>query len=398
VYNKSRLATLFLIVFIDLVGFGIVLPLLQFIGRDFGASGWEVGLLIASFSLMQFVTSPLWGRLSDRIGRRPVLLLSLAGSTLSYVMFAVADNFAWLMISRCLAGLFGGNVTVAQAYIADITPEEGRAKGMGLIGMAFGLGFLFGPVIGGVAVGTSHAYATAGWIAAALCGVNFLAAVRVLPESLSAEGRHAAKTMPHPWISLWKGDFSKPILALLGVTFFSNLAFTIWESTFGMWLRQPEGFGYGGREFAFLLVFVGFLTAMVQGGLIGRLVKRFGERRLLGIGNVLLLAGVVLIPFCSHLGMLLPVLGFLALGNGLNRPALYGWVSRVSDVAQQGAVLGLVQSFSSLSRIVGPPIGGWLFDDHPSFPYWLAALAMGLAALCLTAAGSGPSRKENSCP
>jgi DHA1 family tetracycline resistance protein-like MFS transporter len=383
--RHPTLLTIFLVVFVDLVGFGIVLPLLQFAGKDYGASGWLVGIIIGSYSLMQFLFAPIWGKLSDRWGRRPVLLFSLAASAGSYTLFALSDGWQMLLISRILAGVFGANVAVAQAYIADITPPESRSKGMGLVGMAFGLGFIFGPVIGGISLGNTQSYALPGWIAAGLCGLNFIMALLFLPESLSREHRSGAKPFGNclPWAEILAPHRSKAMMTLLMVTLFTNIAFTIWETTFGLWLHVNPSFGYAGREFSFLLVYVGLITSCIQGGMIGRLARRYGEIHLVRAGNFFLALGVGLIPVSANLGVLLLVLGCLAIGNGVNRPATYGLASLLSTKSEQGAVLGAIQSASSFARIIGPPIGGSLLDVHRHAPYAAATLSLVVASWLL---------------
>lgn len=379
--RKPTLATIFLVVFIDLIGFGIVLPLLQFWGRDLGASGFRVGLVIASFSIMQFLFAPFWGRLSDRFGRRPILLISLLGSTLSYVLFANSHTWVGLLISRSFAGFCGANIAVAQAYIADITPPDKRSKGMGMIGMAFGLGFILGPVIGGIAVGQNHTYSLAGWIASALCGINFLMAIFLLPESLKTKGKHKDWSRFNARFSGKR--YSSWVWCLLGVAFCSNLAFTIWETTFGMWLKQNPNYQFTGQQFSYLLACVGLVSALVQGGIIGRLVKAFGEEKLLRWSNGLMITTNFLIPFCTSLGWLVFVLVGLALGNGICRPTLYGSISLSFNAEEQGTILGALQSISSLARIVGPLLGGLLIDFNLNAPFWLSAGSLVIAGILL---------------
>ncbi len=390
-HRTPSLLTIFLTVFVDLVGFGIVLPLLQFIGKEHGAGGVEIGVMIASYSLMQFVFAPAWGRLSDKIGRRPVLLISLVGSVLSYALFATADSLGWLVASRALAGVCGANVAVAQAYIADITHPDKRSKGMGMIGMAFGLGFILGPVIGGVALSAGGGYAMAGWIACGLCAVNAAMAFWCLPESLPLEKRGRGTSTG--FLSGWDKARRSPLLMqLLAVAFLSNLAFTIWETTYGIWLNRAPAYGFAAHQYSYVLAYVGFVVAMVQGGLIGRLSKKYGESKLLRVSNVMMLAANILIPFCIGLPALLGVLAVLALGNGLSRPSLYGWVSMNCNDNEQGEMLGLVQSASSLARILGPPAGGLLLDWHYDAPYWLCAAALAMASVVLIGAGSTKPR------
>ncbi|MDE2360431.1 MAG: MFS transporter, partial [Betaproteobacteria bacterium] len=233
--RKPSMFVVFLTVFIDLIGFGIVVPLVPMYSRHYGASGWLIGAIIASFSAMQFVFSPIWGRLSDRHGRRPILLVSTFGAALSYVLFAIGSGFeshalalGMLLLSRILAGACGGNITVAQAYIANITPPQHRSKRMGLIGMAFGLGFIFGPAISGVALNLGGPTAP-GWAAAALCAANFVLAYFILAESLKPDSGDASN---RPRLEQWAHTLSQPGVGVLILLFFlATFAFTCFEST-----------------------------------------------------------------------------------------------------------------------------------------------------------------------
>src|ERR1035438_8814898 len=295
--RKPSLLVVFLTVFIDLIGFGIVVPLVPIFSRHYGASGWVIGAIIASFSAMQFVFSPIWGRLSDRHGRRPILLISTAGAALSYVLFAVGSGFEnhtvalWtLLVSRVFAGICGGNITVAQAYIADITPPENRSKRMGLIGMAFGLGFIFGPAISGIALKFGGATAP-GWTAAALCAANFLLAFTILAESLKPGSGHA-NNRQHP--DQWWHTLTQPKIGLLVLIFFlATFAFSCFESTLPLLVSDNFNLGLTVDETApattviSLFVFCGLIGAFIQGGLIGRMVKLFGEPKLIAISLVL---------------------------------------------------------------------------------------------------------------
>src|SRR6267143_6746813 len=233
--RKPSVLVIFLTVFIDLIGFGIVVPLVPLFSKHFGAHGFVIGVVIASFSAMQFIFAPIWGRLSDRIGRRPVLLFSTLGAAGSYVLFAISsgmdDHVAglWLLVAaRMFAGICGGNITVAQAYIADITPPDQRSKKMGLIGMAFGLGFIFGPFIGGISL-KHFGKSGPGWVAAALCAANFILALFILTESRSPG---SAQVTPRPHLEQWTHTLRQPKVGLLVVVFFlATFCFSCFEST-----------------------------------------------------------------------------------------------------------------------------------------------------------------------
>ena len=367
----SPLAVVFLTVFIDLVGFGIVIPLVPLYAEAYHPSPLAFGVLMASFSAMQFVFAPLLGRLSDRVGRRPVLLFSLFGSFLSYLLFAFAGSFAGLLASRVLAGIMGANIGTAQAVIADVTPQGDRARGMGLVGMAFGLGFVFGPAIGGFSVKVSHALP--GLVAAGLSLVAWLWAFFGLPETRPAS---AAARPPRHWFPLRAvvHAFSRPVVGpLLLVTLLNTTAFSNFEATFAQFARSR--FGHDPSTVSWLFVLIGVTAAVVQGGLIRGLVPILGEARLAGIGTSLLalsFAGLVLVP--GHAGLIALVVTTAA-GSGLTNPALAGLISRSADAAEQGEILGAAQSLSSLGRILGP-----FWGEHAWFA-WGAAGPYGTGAL-----------------
>jgi len=312
--KKPSVFVIFLTVFIDLVGFGIVVPLVPVYSKHLvpdciqplWAQGIAIGVIIASFSAMQFIFSPIWGRLSDRHGRRPILLISTAGAALSYVFFAFSAMLqnhtvalCVMVVSRAFAGLFGGNITVAQAYIADITPPDQRSKRMGLIGMAFGLGFIFGPAIGGISL--KHiGGAGPGAIAAGLCAANFLLALWILTESHRPTSEHAAQ---RPHLDQWKHTLMQPKVGLLVVVFFlATFCFSCFESTlpllvsenFRIDIQQDET---SASTVAYLFVYCGLIGALVQGGAIGRLVKKLGEPRLIALSLVFTPVSLALFPF-----------------------------------------------------------------------------------------------------
>jgi DHA1 family tetracycline resistance protein-like MFS transporter len=370
--------TLFLIVLIDLIGFGLVIPLLPFYGVRFGAAAPEVTWLLATYSLMQLLAAPLWGRLSDRIGRRPVLMASMAASALAYIWLGAADALWMLFAARALAGACAGNIAAAQAYIADITKPEERAHGMGMIGAAFGLGFIFGPALGGFLAGNNPATAnlqTPAWAAAglsfvALCGVLF-----VLRESHPRERRGQAR--PQSRVGLIRGALRRPVLARLIMIFFLViLAFAAMESIFALWaLRQLD---WGPEKVGYVFAYLGLLSAIMQGGLTRRLTKRYGEERLLLCGLVLLAIGLVVVPFSRDLALLGGAFAVLAIGLGLTQPALTSLISRRAGGGEQGEVLGVTQSIGSLARVIGPPLAGYLFADlgHSSPFLWGAMLVV----------------------
>jgi MFS transporter, DHA1 family, tetracycline resistance protein len=403
--RKTSLLVIFLTVFIDLIGFGIVLPLLPIYTRNFNASETVVGVIVASYSLMQFIFAPIWGRFSDRIGRRPILLVSTGGAAISYAIFAIGSGYGGttgllvLLGSRVLAGICGANITVAQAYIADITPAEHRSKRMGLIGMAFGLGFVFGPPLGAV---TLHYFGIAGpgWTAAALCAANFVLMLVILGESWQ---RGATPVTPRPHFAQWAHTLRQPKVGfIIGIFFLATFCFTCFEVTLG-WL-VGDNFHLDKARFedaktsGYLLMYCGIVGAVVQGGAIGRLVKKLGEPRLIALslvifafslgplpfihGDVSLGWGVLLRPEGQPWVLLLLFLGLLAIGSSLTRPPVFGLISILTPAHEQGATLGVAQSAGSLARIVGPIAAGACYQFRPSAPYVLcAAISLVTAAL-----------------
>jgi multidrug resistance protein len=371
----SPLVIIFVTVFIDLLGFGIIIPLLPFYAESFGASALAIGLLGTSFSLMQFLFSPIWGRWSDRIGRKPIILVGLLGSCLSYVTLALANTLVLLFIARIVGGIAGANIPTAQAYIADITTPENRARGMGLVGAAFGLGFIFGPALGGLL--SRFSPETPMWCAAALCFANFVAAWFLLPESRVASV--ATKTLGR--MEAFRQAIGKPTLMLvLSLYFIVTMAFSGFEATFALFTEAR--FGYTAASIGFLFTFIGVIIAVVQGVLIGRVVKRVGERKVIPAAIAAIAISIGMLPFVWNVPTLLVALGLLAMGMGFNNPSLSSLVSKLSHEDDQGGILGLASSVASLGRVVGPAWGGYLYDAFGmTTPYLSAAGLMFVAFL-----------------
>ena len=376
--------TLFLIVVIDLVGFGLVIPLLPFYAVRFGASPQLVTSLLAIYSLMALLSAPFWGRLSDRIGRRPVLMSSLAAGVLAYLWMGAADALWMVFAARSLAGVCAGNIAAAQAYIADVTTPENRAKGMGLIGAAFGLGFIIGPALGGLLAGDDPATADLSmpaWVAAGLSGMALLGVAFVLPESRPLEARQ--NTPARSRLATILGALRRPILSRLILIFFLViLAFSGMESTFALWAMRQ--FGWGPSQVAYVFAYVGLLSAVLQGGLIGRLSRRFGEERLLLVGLALIGIGLLALPAARWLSLLALMLAALAVGMGLVQPSLNSLISRRSGREEQGEVLGVSQSVGSLARVLGPLAAGFLFAEFGRDAPYLWGAALVAAAWLLT--------------
>jgi MFS family permease len=383
--RAAQMPTLFLIVFVDLVGFGLVIPLLPFYGLRFAASPQEVTLLLAIYSLMQLFTAPLWGRLSDRVGRRPVLMVSMAASVLAYIWIGSASALWMLFAARALAGACAGNIAAAQAYVADVTKPEERAKGMGLIGAAFGLGFIIGPALGGLLAGHDPATAnvqTPAWVAAGLSFVALCGVFLLLKESLPGDRRGISR-VSRGRLSAILDVLGRPVLSRLILIFFLViLAFAGMESTFALW--AVEQFGWGPRQVGYVFSYVGLLSAILQGGLIGALTRRFGEERLLLCGLALIGIGLLIMPLARSLPLLAPAISALALGMGLTQPSLNSLISRRAGREEQGEVLGVSQSVGSLSRVIGPAAAGFFFGEFGRNAAFLWGAALVAAALLVS--------------
>ncbi|MGE5268274.1 MAG: MFS transporter [Thiohalocapsa sp.] len=400
--STTSMPILFLIVFVDLVGFGLVIPLLPYYAARFSASPLQMTMLFATYSLVSMATAPFWGRLSDRVGRRPVLLASMGAAALAYGWLGIASRLWMVFAARAFAGACAGNIAAAQAYIADVTPPEKRARGMGMIGAAFGLGFIIGPVIGGVVAGDNVATAdlmTPGFIAAGLSLCACLGVLLFLPESLQRRTEPLGPRRGR--VAALREALARPLLARLLLMFFLViLAFSGMETTFAWWAIAQ--FGWGPRAIGFVFFYVGLLSALMQGGLIGRLAPRFGEERLLLCGLVLLAIGLLLLPFARGLPLLLTAMSALAFGMGLMQPSLNSLISRRAGAAEQGEVMGVAQSVGSLSRVLGPLAAGALFTafGRASPYFWGAALVVAALSigwrlprlLAAPAAPAGPAK------
>ena len=371
---------LFLIVFIDLVGFGVIIPLLPFFAEHFAASPATVGLLMATYSLGQFIAAPFWGRTSDRVGRRPILLITLAGGALSYVVLGYADSLWMLFLARALGGFMAGNISTAFAYIADITTAENRAKGMGVIGAAFGLGFIAGPAIGGILAGPDPLNANFQLPALAAAGLSLTAlvmAIFMLKESLSDELRRslAGKSRARR-AQQFRQALARPNLGLMiGLSFLATFVFAGMETTFAMWSERR--FDWGPQQNGYLFAFVGILSAIIQGGLIGRLVNRFGETGLVVQGAAALAIGMPAIPFANSLAALLAAMAIVAYGFSVINPTLNSLISLQVGPEEQGGIMGASRSATTMARVVGPVWAGMLFAVlGMDWPYFAGAAVM----------------------
>lgn len=388
--RKTSLGLVFVIVFIDLLGFAIVLPLLPRYAERLHASDRDIGLLFSSFSAMQFIFAPLWGRLSDRIGRRPALLAGLLGSVVFYSLFGVAaicENLTLMYVSRIGAGIAGATISTAQAYIADATGLEGRARGMALIGAAFGVGFTFGPIIGSLSL---PAKMPAGavvfgpeaplnsfpmFLAAGLSLVAFVFAFFKLPESL----RSGVRSERRAWFNIGalREAFNIPSVGSLLILFFmTTFAFAQFESTLS---RLTEKFGIDSEKNFYFFSFMGLTLCVMQGVLVRALVPRVGEPLMIVLGTIFMAGGLWLVSLAAEeksTTFLLIIMPLLIAGFSFVTPSVQALVSRRSDPSRQGEILGLNQSASAMARILGPFCGNVLFGRSILLPYQVAALVV----------------------
>lgn len=377
--NKSRLAIIFFTVFLYLVGFGVVIPIIPILSRNFGASALQTGLLLSVYSLMQFLFSPFWGRLSDRLGRRPILLFCLFGEGLSYILFAWARSLEWLFIARILAGFFGASLSTASAYISDITPRHERSKGMALIGAAFGLGFVVGPALGGglavwghhISPETHFDTSFASYWVAALCFANLLFGFKFLTESLSEKSESAEKKKR--FSVMWHYLNLKTVGPLMGVFMLSSLAMSSMEAT--LILFMGEKFHWDIKQVSFGFAYIGVIIVFTQGFLVRRLLPKWGERKVLRLGLTLFAVGLTGIALSESLFAMAITMTLLSLGNGLSNPSILGSISLLSDSKEQGEAMGVTQSMASLGRILGPALGGALYGSLTmTAPFWASGL------------------------
>lgn len=380
---KSKpIIIIFLTVFLYLLGFGIVIPIIPLLSRDFGATALESGLLMSIYSLMQFIFAPFWGRLSDKYGRRPIILICLVGEGLSYILFAHANTLLGLFIARFFAGLFSGSISTASAYISDITPPEKRSSGMAIIGAAFGLGFVFGPALGGVLVLIAQRFSTAphfeaqfcAYFVAALCFANFIFGFFKLKESRDFS---ATVTKKESRLQLLTRYFkNKTVSPLLVIFLLSSLSMAIMEATLILFMK--ERFNWDLKTVSFGFAYIGVTIVFTQGYLIRKILPIYGEKQIMRIGLLLMAIGLGGIGFASNILWMAVLMTLLGLGSGMVNPATMGSISLLATKEEQGLIMGVTQSMSSLGRIIGPAFGGFLFGAlHIEAPF----LASGLLAL-----------------
>ncbi len=393
--HKKRWLTVFIIVFVDLLGFGLILPLLPFYADSYGATPLVVGLLTASYAAAQFIAAPAMGRLSDRYGRRPILLLSIGGTVVGFLLLGLADPLgkalaggspvattnavilAILFLSRIVDGLTGGNISVAQAYITDITDEQNRARGLGLIGAAFGLGFILGPAAGG-ALSAGGRYAVPAFVAAAIATLNWLAVLLWLPESLTDEIKaQMAQRRERAILSvreLWQAMQRPRFGPLLHIRLWYGVAFATFTGVFALYAQYR--LSLDSKQTGYILAYVGLLSVLVQGVAIGQLTKRFAENRLI-LGAVGLLAVSLLAwAFAPNVPLLLLVLAPIALAAGVLNTVINSAITKSVHPEEVGGALGVAAAIESLTRVIGPLVGGLLLG-------WFGAWAPGLLCAIL---------------
>lgn len=394
--QKFALLSIFLVVFVDLVGFGLLLPLTPYLARSFQASAFQIGALMAIYSLMQFLFAPLWGTLSDRFGRRPLLLMSLAGGGISYLLFAWTSQLWVLFLARGMAGFFAATISTAQAYIADVTDEKDRTKGMGLIGAAFGLGFIFGPLLGaflggvGETLGSSppfgHSFAAIG--AAVLCVLNLIFCFFYLKEPARKEAQQSRGLLPR-FDFLERKDRSLMILSF----FLATLAMSVMEIMLFPYMEDEFGWDFKMSSMGF--AYVGVVMVLVQGYFLRIFLKRATDRTLLLIGLSLFALSLYLIPLSPGIAWIAVVMTILAFGSGFSRPSSLGIISSWTDSKDQGRILGVTQSSGALARIVGPLLGGWAYDAWSRYAVFGVAGTLALAGLVVALWSLSAERRDS---
>ena len=363
-----------------MLGFGIIIPNLAYYAKEIGATTTEIALLMSIYSGMQLLFAPIWGRLSDKHGRKPAILLGLLGNAAALIGFGVATDYVWLFIARSAAGIASAAVLPSvMAYVADITTSEERGKGMGLMGAAMGLGFILGPAIGGVMGSHDMPF----FVAGGLSLLTFLFALILLPESLQKQLADEALADRHEWISpreiFRQTPLKSPLTPLFLVAFFSTFSFAGLEMTFPLFIEDK--WNYGEREMGWMFMVMGAIVVPLQGGLLGRLINTFGERRIVLTGLLLNALGMVLLLTASSFATLTVYLTITGIGNQLIRPTNTSWISKQTRIGQ-GAAIGIMDAFLSLGRILGPLLGGWLYAKEAS-PYAVLAGILVVATLCL---------------
>ncbi len=377
--GRNTMLIVFLTVFIDMLGVGILIPVSPFLVQQFRNDALTVGLLSVSYSIFQFLAGPALGVISDRYGRRPILLLSLLGTAIGYFVFGLAASLPILFLSRMLDGITGGNISTAQAAIADISKPEDRSRNFGMIGAAFGLGFIIGPALGGLL--SQISLQTPAFFAGSLALLNVIAGYFILPETLPANSRtHGPITLAaiNPFASLTRALSLPSIAPLLVATFAFNFAFAGLQSNFSLFTFAR--FTWGPGQNAALFAFLGVVGVIMQGFLVRKMIPKFGDRKLAVVGLMIQTVMYGLMAFAPQAWMLYPIAGMVSVGSAITTPTLTGMVSNGVSYREQGMILGVVASVNSLTRIFGPLWAGAAFDYiNPGAPYWTGAIWIALA-------------------
>ena len=382
--TKRALPILFAVMFLVMVGFGIIIPVLPFYAEDIGANPTQLGFLMVFYSLMQLLFAPMWGRISDRVGRKPVIMIGILGLSLSFFLMGVSSSLWMLFVARIIGGILSSaNMPTVMAYVADITSPEDRGKGMGVVGAATGLGFVFGPAIGGVfsKINLTMPF----YIAGVTSLITFFLVWFLLKESLAKETRGQTNKKKTSLLGELKG--SQSILFYLQL--FISLSLSGLEATFAYFAAEKAGIGTVGLGYIFMIM--GLASAIVQGGLVGRMTKKFGEGSVIQMGIIISALGFGLILLVSNFTTAAIYLTIFGIGNGVIRPSISALLTKSSN-AGHGSTTGLLSSFDSLGRIIGPPLGGWLFSITLNLPY-ISGIALSVIAYVLYLVYTAQSKK-----
>lgn len=390
--RRSALVLMALTILIDFTGFGLIIPLLPFWAEHLGANPLGVGAIVTIYALAQFIFTPVLGRLSDRYGRRPVILISLGIETLSLVLTALAGSLPLLLLARFIGGLGASNIGSAQAVVTDVTPAKDRARGMGLIGASIGIGFVIGPALSGALapLGATLPF----WTAAGVALLNTLLVFCFLPETHPKHGVQRGETLPtisQPrrinrlsilWTGWQRGLRTPIVIRLILVNLLFTIAFTSMETIFPLFSQQK--FGWGSTQNAYVFTYIGIIVIIMQGGLVGRLVKRWDEQKVMFAGLILLACGLVVLAFSYQLALMLVSLGLLSIGDGAISPTISTLLSFASPIEAQGELLGLSQGIAGLGRVLGPMIAGSLDTlSNPGIPLLIGGILVLVAAFII---------------
>ncbi len=382
-FNRSKgfspIFVIVLTVFIDITGYGIIIPLLPFYAKEFQAGPTELGILIASFAIMQFFFSPLLGKASDKKGRKPILLISLLISFISFTIFSFANSYLMLLFSRIIAGI-ATERAVAQAYIADVTDHKSRTKEMGKIGAALGAGFIIGPSIGGIL--STYGFSIPGYAAMILTVINILFVISLLPEPhRDKERTNEVTTGSSGYLRGLRDSLRKPLLGpTLLILFIVTLAFSTIPVIVP--LLSIDFFNFNSLELSYVFIYIGLIQIVMQGFLINPLYKRLGEERLIALGPILMATGTLLMPIFQNVAIFFLTNSLLAAGFGIINTSIPAFLSKRISIDEQGSILGVAGSVASIANIPGPLIIGLIYDFAGSFvPFLISAVMLTTAFL-----------------